>query len=786
MSSRSRADAVSRGGLRRVVASCLIASVAVLLGHGRADAQLTTLAGGGGGHGGARGNNNAPVTFQADNVSYDKDRALITASGHVVAWQNGNVLLADRVTFDRNTDVAAAYGHVALVQPDGEVLFSNYAELTQGMRQGVLEGMRALLAQNARLAANGARRFEGKVNDLSRAVYTACNVCAKHPEDAPFWQMRASDATQDVEHKRIEYRDVTLDMLGIPVFYFPYFSMSDPSVRRQSGFLVPDIAFTDDYLGTFVTVPYFYVIGPSSDVTVTPLLATGSGPQLTAQYRRDFNNGIVRITGAVAYDSSRQTTGSSTLPTDDTSLDSPEGYVFAHARFTWNDNWDYGADVNLATSANYLRDYRIPGYGADVLGSSAFLEGFGVGSYTRVDALAFQGLNQYEVNDSVLPWVLPRYLYDLQLPKDSLGGRLRVDTEDFDVYRPDGTSDQRGALVLNWNRDALGPAGTLWTLTGNLQSEVYNATRLNLIPNYDGIADATTAQALPTAALKVAWPFVRLAAHGASQTIEPIAQLIAAPQSGNSLHDNIPNEDSLDYVFTDSTLFSLNRYDGIDRQDGGLRANVGVHANWTFSNGMYLDGLVGESFRNHIDANMMPGTGLEGHSSDIVSRVSFVPTKWLDFTARDRVDPNRGDITFVDGVATVGVNLFRVGVGYLYSSTNPYYFDDTDYRIAAQISPAFYLPRNEITVNASTHVGHWSLSGSVEDNLSNEQYTGYTGYTYGSKLVAIGGDLGWSNDCFTANLNYSDRFTFINGDNGDRTILLTFIFKTLGAIGVNG
>ena len=51
---------------------------------------------------------NQPVTFQADSVTYDKTNGLVSADGHVQAWQNDHVLQADRVTFDSNTNVAAA------------------------------------------------------------------------------------------------------------------------------------------------------------------------------------------------------------------------------------------------------------------------------------------------------------------------------------------------------------------------------------------------------------------------------------------------------------------------------------------------------------------------------------------------------------------------------------------------------------------------------------------------------------------------------------------------------
>ena len=162
----------------------------------------------------------------------------MTAQGHVEAWQNDHVLRADKITFDRNTGVAAANGNVVLLEPDGQVMFADYAELTQDMNNGVLRDMRAILAENGRLAANGARRTDGQINELSRVVYSTCNLCAKDPTKPPLWQIRALSAVQDLEHKKIEYQDAVLEMYGIPVGYMPYFWHADPSVKRASGLLI--------------------------------------------------------------------------------------------------------------------------------------------------------------------------------------------------------------------------------------------------------------------------------------------------------------------------------------------------------------------------------------------------------------------------------------------------------------------------------------------------------------------------------------------------------------------
>ena len=202
---------------------------------------------------------------------------------------------------------------------------------------------------------------------------------------------------------------------------------------------------------------------------------------------------------------------------------------------------------------------------------------------------------------------------------------------------------------------------------------------------------------------------------------------------------------------------------------------------------MYLDGLVGESFRAHIDDRaMQPLAGLERHASDIVERVSFVPSSWLDFTVRGRYDHDVGAVSFADGLVTAGVRLLRVSAGYIHSSTNPYYYDDSDFRIPAQISPGFFLPRSELTVGASSGFGHWSLSAFAQRNLANIDYTPSTGLTEGQRFTALGANVNWQNECVIANLNFSRRYTYINGDNGDQTILFTLTFKTLGAIGVNG
>ncbi len=711
-----------------------------------------------------------PVTFQADAVSYDKQNGIVTATGHVEAWQNGHYMRADRVTFDRNTDVAAASGHVVIVEPDGQVIFADYAEMTNGMKSGVLSGMRALLANGGKLAANGARRTEGKLNEMARAVYSACNVCALNPKAPLTWQLRADHMTQDLEHKRIEFTDAWLDIYGVPVLYMPYFTSSDPSVKRQSGFLVPAFGLHDDYLGSFFRIPYYWVLDGQSDLTITPTLSSQQGGQLELDYERDFNAGKLSFDGAIAHDEG-----------------SLAGFIFGNANFDWNDTWRYGTSLNLGSSVNYLRDYQIEGFLGNALPSNAYIEGFGVGAYAKLDMLAWQGLNS-SVNQSQLPYVLPRFQYDFFGEPDALGGRTSFSTQSFNVARNSGSNDQQIGMRLQWDRPFQGLLGEQYLLTAQVEASAFQGTVLNEQPNYLPVAQAQGGHALPQVAVKMNWPFLRDAGSLGSQILEPIVQVIGAPNTGNSLRDHLLNEDSLFYEFTDASLFSLNRFGGYDRFDGGLRVNAALHGNWTFRGGQVLDALVGDSWVEHIDRNLypqfQPWNGFEpgAHFSDIVARTSFVPNNWLSFTTRGRIDPRQGDVRFADAITSFGKPLLHLDIGYLYGSYNPYllYLFGPNFLTPGFLSPrnpaaaSYFVPRNEATVALSSHYGHWTLSANGRRDLSTNQ------------MIAFGGDLKYEDECTIFDILFDRRYTSINGDHGNTTVLFTIDLKTVGQIPING
>ncbi|CAG4909036.1 unnamed protein product [Acidocella sp. C78] len=694
----------------------------------------------------------APVTFLADRVSYDHGTGIVVAAGHVEAWQDGHVLQADRIEIDRRHDTAVASGHVVMIEPDGAVVFARHAALSQGMKNAVLHDVASILAQNGRMVANGARRYGGVIEELSKPVYSTCNLCKSDPTAPPLWQIRARQAVEDLQHKVIEYHDAQIQIYGVPVFWLPYLSQPDPSVKRQSGLLIPSFGGST-HVGSFIATPYFWDIGKSQDLTIVPIVATKAGPVLDLKYRRAFNDGKLSINVSGGHDRYADRGGIS---------DS----IFANGTFDLNRSWRAGFSYNRTSSAQYLNDFRyLPNLA--YLASNAWLEGFGRGSYARIEAETYQGLVA-SISQNRLPIVLPyaRYSYDGQA--DSWGGRFSLTANAFNILRQVGTQTRRVAMIANYDLPRQGPDGLLVDARLRLIAAGYSADKLNLQPNYSPLTTSQTARAIPIGAVSFAWPLERDAGRWGTQIIEPRVQLVTAPVYGLGQTTTIPNEDSLDFQFTDANLFSLQRFGGIDRFAGGTRVDYALQGNWILPGGASAEGMIGQSYAFETSKLYPAESGLGGHYSDVVGRATIAPARWLSLTYRTRLSHRDLSTQMIDSYATFGPPSLRASAGYFYSTTNPYYLFTQSATPPAQ----YFVAQREVTLGVSTTlVPHWSISAGVQRNLA-------TGRFDNASIGAV-----WQNECTAVSFNFYRNFTSYNYDHGTTTLLITVTLKTLGNIG---
>ena len=595
----------------------------------------------------------APFLLTADELVYERDGNTVTARGKVEISSENRVLLADRVVYRQADDLVVADGHISLLEPTGEVAFAEHMELDAELKTGFIDSVRLLLTDRSRLAANRADRLTEFRTELSRAVYSPCELCKDDPERPPLWQIKAVKVVHKRKAQVIEYRDAFLEIYGFPVAYAPYFQHPDPTVDRKSGLLPPTFGSSSD-LGFTVQTPYYYVISPHRDVTLSPTITSKEGPVMAAEYRARTEGGGYELAGSITRPHSRD---DNNRQLDDREI---RGHIKSQGRFELDDSWRWGFSLFRSTDDTYLERYNIAG--DDTLTSNIFLEGFRGTRYAAVNAYSFQGL-KVDDDPGETPLVAPLMEYSAVFTPFDGGARLQFDADAVSLQRTEGQDTRRLSFDTAFRAPQLGPIGDKWTLIGTLGGDLYwfndfvNPGR----PDRQGTSDSEF-RISPQLALDWRLPLVRQSGS-VRQLIEPVVQLIASPYGNNPAE--LPNEDSLSVEFDDSNLFSLNRFPGQDRVESGHRANLGVKMGVYGISGGYTTATLGQVYRFKEDDTFARRSGLDDNRSDYVAGLTIAPSSIFDLTGRVRLDNENLALRRNEIYLSVGPPSFRFNTTYV-------------------------------------------------------------------------------------------------------------------------
>ncbi|HEY4136719.1 MAG TPA: LPS assembly protein LptD [Alphaproteobacteria bacterium] len=676
--------------------------------------------------------------LKADEITFDESLGLVVARGNVEISQGQRVLMADTVTYNQKTDIMTASGNVSLLEPTGDVLFSEYAEFTDDLKTGAVNSIRMLMSDNSRMAANGGRRLGGVVTEMSKAVYSPCELCSKDPSRPPLWQIKAVKVTHDTVAKTVEYEDAQLEMFGLPVLYLPYFSHPDPSVKRQSGFMFPSYGNSSD-LGTFVSTPYYWVISEDKDLTFTPTYTSGQGMVYSGEYRQRLTNGAFQLSGSY------------TNPTDPPDGADMRGHIRGNGRFDLDETWRAGFNVDRATDDTYLRRY---GFGSDnkSLTSDAFVEGFRGRSYANATAMSFQGLRVTD-DPGQTPLILPMANYNFRGDPDRNGGRLNFDVSALSLTRDEGTSSDRISTKTSWNLPHIASSGEIFGVTASLQADAYHVNDV-VAPIYGPQKDGYTGRLFPQVKLDYRYPFSRQSGK-ITEMIEPIAGVVVAPRGGNP--SKLPNEDSQDIEFDDTNLFDDTPFTGVDRVEGGQRVIYGLRGGVYGEGGGSTTAFVGQSYRFNEDNEFVPGSGLNDQLSDIVGRLTISPAQYFDLMYRFRVSAEELDTR---------TNEVKLGIG----NASKLRLDLSYFFVDGAASNNQFPDRQE--VYASLQAGltrNWGAFGFTRNDLTDD-----------GGFIGFGGGLRYTDECLIFQTSLSRSFTYDRDLVPSTTLLFMFVFKNLG------
>lgn len=695
------------------------------------------------------------VDFEADALDYDDRADIVTATGNVKMERDGNRVRADKVVWQRKTGQVTAIGNVAVTNPGGDVAYGDSVELTDTLKDGVVQELLIVLANGGRIAARSGVRKDD-ISTLDNAAYSPCAVtddaeCPKNPS----WKLKARKVTYDPEEKRIRFKGARLELFGLELPTLPGFSI--PSDREgASGILAPELRYTRTN-GLEAALPLYFRITENRDLTITPHVYTNVLPALEANYRALTGRGAYQLGGFATY--------GSRLPAGTVTANSERdfrGYFFANGRFQIDPKISIKASTRLATDRTFLRRYDISR--DDRLRSVLNIERTSKSSYFSVSAFGFQTLRSGDRQGQV-PIALPVIDYRKRFVDPLAGGRFEVQLNSLAISRTAGQDTQRAFSSLRYDVRRITSFGQEIQLTGFARGDVYHTDEAERTQTaiYRG-RNGYQSRFLTAGAAEIRWPFIgRL--FGGTQRITPRFQIVASPGTKNL---SLPNEDARSIDLEDTNLFALNRFPGYDRFEDGTRVVYG--ADWAFDIPNFsLQANIGQSYRLSSKINLFPdGTGLTNQSSDVVGRTTLKYKRLLSLTSRYRLDKDNLAIRRNELDVTVGSDATYATIGYLRLKRN------------VDIAIEDLRDREEARVGARAQLArYWSVFGSAIVDLTGRR-DDPTSLSDGFSPVRTRLGIAYEDDCFKFGFTWRRDFDAAGDARRGNSYQLELSFRNLG------
>jgi LPS-assembly protein len=709
-----------------------------------------------------------PLYLQGDELIYDTKGNRVTARGNVEIYYNNYILTADEVAYDQNANTLTAAGNVMLKEPNGLVTRGERITLTDDFRDGFVQSLSVVTRDETRIAAERAIRSEGNITEFQNGKFTPCK---SQPGTPPLWCISAARVIHDQAAATITYQDAQFELFGVPVFYLPYFQHSDPSVKRQSGFLLPEYS-TSTNLGFTAEVPYYFALAPNYDFTFHPMYAAKQGVLWQGDWRHRLSFGDVSGLYSVKVAAIDQ--DASDLPDKPQQLDGWRGSVETKGRFSLASWWKFGWDVTIESDDTFRRFYKLDNILQTDRVNSVFLTGLSERNYFGAHLYHFGGL-LLDDTPTAESKVHPIIDYNYVVADPVLGGELSFNANALSFTRELGgpliTSTGHGNMNrvvadVNWRRRFVDPLGQTYTPFANARGDIYQISDL-MDPVTTDLVDETVARGIASAGVLYAYPFVAHSAS-ASHVVEPLGQVIARQKSLDQRR--LPDEDARSLVFDDTNLFELDKMSGLDRVETGTRANVGVQYTFQAYSGGFARVLAGQSYHlagDNIyrdpgldsDDNFIysPASGLETDRSDYVLGVYLAPTSLFRTVAQARFDESGLELRRSDLFAELNYGpLLAQGV-YSYTATDPATGLKTDQQDIFAISGLRLTER-------------WSVLGSMRFDIDE------------ASRIQDSLQLRYADECFVLSATYTE--TFIDNPqrdlSPDKALMLRFELKHLG------
>tara|TARA_R110002020_G_scaffold80867_3_gene201435 strand:+ start:1551 stop:3872 length:2322 start_codon:yes stop_codon:yes gene_type:complete len=624
---------------------------------------------------------NAPSEIAADTLSFDPATDTIRANGNVVLERGGYTLAGQDLVYQRASGELSFTGAVTILDPSGNLTETSDLQVKGGMKQAFLEAMTITTYDGARITADSTDYDEALETLLINATYAPCGECIDAKGRRIGWSMKAKRVISGSDGS-LYLDQPNLAILGVPVAWLPFFWLPNTSESALSRIPKPSYVYTEKTGHTLAFDTTVYST-PWTEVAFTPALMSRQGLLLGAGWVQRFAGGSVSVKASGINQRDPNAFTFSEARTD------WRGAIQASGSFTPIEDWTVGAAYTAFSDAAYLPDYTRTDSKSSVneiyatnLTADTYIDAR-IQSFTQLGDVTSATQGQ---QGQAVPTVRFEHVEELAPGQ----GRIAVSGKLLGVHReldarttvgPNATpyafgvagDKQHASFQAGWQNQYIGGGGFVFTpyLGGRADVAYYNGSS-PIAPGVTSLFSAT-----PIAAMDVRFPMV--ASDGEiAHLIEPVAQLVYRGSGTTAV--GITNDDAQSFVFDDTNLFSYNRFTGSDRQETGLRANLGGRYQVSLTDDSYLELIAGQSFQiagaNAFaagdPAQTAVGSGLDTNASyAVVGAYGAFMEPGIKLGGKLQIDTAQPRVSRAGLGASIAQDGYSASVDYTYLAANP-------------------------------------------------------------------------------------------------------------------
>ena len=564
----------------------------------------------------------------------------IVANAMSVDTDTPKTITADKIEYDVKSETIKTSGDTEIVNQSGQRMTLTDSYLSKNGENLSGSDIKLWLGDHVYVESDNIVR-SGIDTIAYDATFTACDNCDAFGDA---WTITTKKITHDMESRMLRFYSPVLRTYDIPVFWLPFFEMPDPGIKHKSGFLMPDFGSTNN-MGTQINIPLYISFSDTHDLTFTSSILTKENPLFQIEHRLNLNHSQYRTQGAYTHNRDGE----------------DRWYIFNNDVIELGDYARATVYLERASDKTFLQKY---GFYEDqpYLDSGATIELFGESGYVVADAHIFQELRattgQYSVpSGNILPNVRATY-QTAPLFKETY---VKLNADVLGISG-DGTASQRlvgdARIVSPW---------TLWggnriTASVSARYDVYNFYHTDIVDvaDFSGLKD----RFLPSGYVEWGLPLFRPSDNW-THVIEPRARFTAMRRTGEDQFTF--NNDSAGTFLSDTTLFSDNRFSGLDLWENGTYADYGMRYSAFNQSGQMIEVFLGQTYDFSERADTDPNSGFHNGASDFVGRIEYDNSKWIDLATRFRLSREDLSPRHVETSAIIGTSRNFINIGHIWS-----------------------------------------------------------------------------------------------------------------------